>query len=133
MIATTKFAENRIVELLRRYGKDTVLGAVHEMMDRTEKAVRAEIAAMPDGTYSGESSTDDDGTILDEPVTVRVDVTIKGDEVTARLLPQRRPASRLRQLRLRRHLRAGGGRRDHLYRSRTGGLPQHRLACARSR
>jgi N-methylhydantoinase B len=82
MIATGKFAENRIVELLRRYGKDTVLDAIHQMMDRTERAVRAEIAAMPDGTYSGESSTDDDGTILDEPVTVRVDVTIKGDEIT---------------------------------------------------
>jgi len=82
MIATGKFAENRIVEMMRRYGKDTVLGAIHEMFDRTERAVRAEIAAMPDGTYTGESSTDDDGTILDEPVTVRVDVTIKGDEIT---------------------------------------------------
>jgi len=82
MIAASKFAENRIVELLRRYGKDTVLDAIHQMMDRTERAVRAEIAAMPDGTYSGESATDDDGTILDEPVTVRVDVTIKGDEIT---------------------------------------------------
>lgn len=82
MIATTLFAENRIVEMLRRYGRDTVLGAVHQMMERTERAVRAEIAAMPDGTYSGDSSTDDDGTVLDEPVTVRVDVTIKGDEVT---------------------------------------------------
>src|SRR4030065_1945176 len=30
MIATGTFAENRIVELLERYGKDTVLGAVHE-------------------------------------------------------------------------------------------------------
>jgi len=82
MIATGKFAENRIVDLLRRYGKDTVLDSIHQMMDRTERAVRAEIAAMPDGTYSGESATDDDGTILDEPVTVRVDVTIKGDEIT---------------------------------------------------
>ena len=82
MIATTKFAENRIHSMLQRYGKTTVLGSVHEMMDRTEKAVRAEIAAMPDGTYSGESFTDDDGTILDEPVAVRVDVTIKGDEIT---------------------------------------------------
>ena len=81
MIATTKFAENRIAEMIRHYGKDTVLGAIHEMMDRTERAVRAEIAAMPDGTYSGESSTDDDGTVLDEPVTVRVDVTIKGEEI----------------------------------------------------
>jgi len=82
MIAGSKFAENRVIELLRRYGRDTVLGAIHQMMDRTERAVRAEIAAMPDGTYSGESATDDDGTILDEPVTVRVDVTIKGDEIT---------------------------------------------------
>ncbi len=82
MIATTKFAENRIIDLIKRYGKETVLGAVHEMMDRTEKAVRAEIAAMPDGVYTGEASTDDDGTVLDQPVTVRVDVTIKGDEIT---------------------------------------------------
>jgi N-methylhydantoinase B len=82
MIATGKFAEKRIVELLQRYGKDTVLGGINQMLDRTEKAVRAEIAAMPDGTYTGESSTDDDGTILDEPVTVRVDVTIKGDTIT---------------------------------------------------
>ncbi|OGA44094.1 MAG: hypothetical protein A3G26_05750 [Betaproteobacteria bacterium RIFCSPLOWO2_12_FULL_65_110] len=82
MIATSKFAENRIIDLLRRYGKDTVLASIHQMMDRTERAVRAEIAAIPDGTYSGESATDDDGTILDEPVTVRVDVSIKGDEIT---------------------------------------------------
>ncbi|MBI2315813.1 MAG: hydantoinase B/oxoprolinase family protein, partial [Betaproteobacteria bacterium] len=92
MIATGRFAENRIVDLLRRYGRDTVLGAIHQMMDRTERAVRAEISAMPDGTYSGEASTDDDGTVLDEPVTVRVDVTIKGDEITldfSRSDPQR--------------------------------------------
>ena len=30
------------------------------------------LAAMPDGTYTGEASTDDDGTVLDQPVTVRV-------------------------------------------------------------
>ena len=82
MIATSKFAENRIVATLRRYGRDTVLGAINEMMDRTERAVRAEIAAMPDGTYTGEASTDDDGTVLDELVTVRVDVTVKGDSIT---------------------------------------------------
>jgi hypothetical protein len=77
MIATSKFAENRIVQLLERYGKDTVLGAIHQMMDRTERAVRSEIAAMPDGIYTGEASTDDDGTILDQLVTVRLDATIK--------------------------------------------------------
>jgi N-methylhydantoinase B len=81
MIATTKLAEDRVHGLLRRYGRETVLGCIEEMITRTEKAVRAEIAAIPDGTYTGESATDDDGTTLDEPVWVRVDVTVDGDEI----------------------------------------------------
>lgn len=79
MIAATKLAENRTHELLRRYGRDTVMDSIDEMFTRTEKAVRAEIASIPDGTYTGESATDDDGTTLDEPVWIRVDVNVKGD------------------------------------------------------
>lgn len=82
MIATTTFAENRVLELTGRYGKDVVLACIREMFDRTERAIRAEIAAIPDGTYTGEAATDDDGTELDKPVWVRVDVTIAGEEMT---------------------------------------------------
>ncbi|HZO36082.1 MAG TPA: hydantoinase B/oxoprolinase family protein [Solirubrobacteraceae bacterium] len=82
MIASTKMAEDRIVALVDKYGKDTVLACVSQMMDRTETAVRNEISKMPDGTYSGESATDDDGTVLDEQVWVKCDVTIKGDHMT---------------------------------------------------
>jgi N-methylhydantoinase B len=81
MIATTGFAERRAHELIDRYGAGTVLGCVDEMIERTERAVRAEIESIPDGTYHGESATDDDGTVLDEPVWVRVAVTIRGDEM----------------------------------------------------
>jgi len=81
MIATTAFAERRTKEIVTRYGAQTVADCVSEMIDRTERAVRAEIAAIPDGTYYGESATDDDGTILDEPVWVRVALTVKGDEM----------------------------------------------------
>jgi N-methylhydantoinase B len=81
MIATTAFAERRAHELIDRYGLETVLACVDEMIARTERAVRAEIKSIPDGTYHGESATDDDGTILDEPVWVRVAVTIRGDEM----------------------------------------------------
>ncbi|MBI2316990.1 MAG: hydantoinase B/oxoprolinase family protein, partial [Betaproteobacteria bacterium] len=35
-----------------------------------------------DGVYPGEAATDDDGTVLDEPVTVRVDVAIEGEDIT---------------------------------------------------
>ncbi len=82
MVATTRFAENRIHEVLRRYGKDTVMACIREMLDRTERAVRAEITAIPDGVYSGAAATDDDGTVLDEPVWVRVNITVKGDSLT---------------------------------------------------
>jgi N-methylhydantoinase B len=82
MIASTKRAEERMTALLDKYGRDTVLACVAQMMDRTEKAVREEIRAMPDGTYRGEAATDDDGTTLDEQVWVRVDVTIAGDKMT---------------------------------------------------
>jgi N-methylhydantoinase B len=82
MIASTKRADERMTALLDKYGRDTVLACVSQMMDRTEAAVREEIRQMPDGTYSGEAATDDDGTTLDEPVWVRVDVTIAGDQMT---------------------------------------------------
>lgn len=82
MIATTEFAERRVGEVLDRYGADVVSVCISEMIRRTERAVRQEIRDLPDGTYIGESATDDDGTILDEPVWIRVAVTIKDDELT---------------------------------------------------
>ena len=78
-IAATRLCEQRIVGLLDKYGKETVLACVEEMMARTEKAVRSAIEKIPDGTYYGEAATDDDGTELDVPVWVRCDITVKGD------------------------------------------------------
>ena len=82
LMAALKVAENRIVSLLDKYGRDTVLECVEEMLDRTERSVRAQIAAIPDGSYPGESATDDDGTTLDENVWVRLDAIVKGDTLT---------------------------------------------------
>lgn len=81
MIAATMRAEERIATLLDKYGRETVLACVGQMIDRTEAAVREEIRKIPDGTYCGEAATDDDGTILDELVWVRVDLTISGDRM----------------------------------------------------
>ena len=67
--------------LLDKYGKETVLACMEEMMNRTERAVRSTIEKIPDGTYYGEAATDDDGTELDVPVWVRVEVTVKGDSL----------------------------------------------------
>ena len=79
LIAATKICENRLLAMLDKYGRDTVMDCVEEMLDRMERAIRAEISKMPDGTYYGESASDDDGSEHDVKVWVRCDVTIKGD------------------------------------------------------
>ncbi len=80
-IAATRVCEQRVVALINKYGMDTILACLEEMMERTEKAVRVAIEKIPDGIYTGEAATDDDGTELDVPVWVRCEITIKGDEL----------------------------------------------------
>jgi len=81
LMGSTRLAEHRLVELLDKYGKKMVMDALGEMMVRSEKAVRAELAAWPDGTWSAEVATDDDGLEFGRPVTVRVDLTIDKGEL----------------------------------------------------
>jgi len=78
-IAATRLCEQRIVSLLDKYGKETVLACIEEMMARTERAVRASIEKIPDGIYYGEAATDEDGTEHDVRVWVRCEITVKGD------------------------------------------------------
>jgi N-methylhydantoinase B len=82
MMAALRVAERRVNRLVAKYGYETVRDCVGEMFNRTERAVRQQIRDIPDGTYYGESATDDDGTVHDEPVWVRCKATVKGDEIT---------------------------------------------------
>ena len=82
LTGSTSVAEQRMIELLDKYGKGVVLASIDEMINRTEKAVRAEIAEWPEGTYATEVKTDDDGSTMDAPVTVKCTLTIKKDELT---------------------------------------------------
>jgi len=70
----------RVQELAARYGADTVAAAMAELLDYSERRMRAAIAQVPDGVYTGEDVLDDDG-VGGGPLTVRATVTIAGDEV----------------------------------------------------
>ena len=72
-------------ELLARHGVDTVLGAIATIMDHSEAEARARVRAMPDGVYEAESWMDDDAIDIDQPVPIRVKVTVKGDAMTVDL------------------------------------------------
>jgi N-methylhydantoinase B len=73
--------EQRLTALIDRYGTETVRQAIAEMRHRAERQMRAKIAAIPDGIYEGTSQVDSDG-VVDEPLTIKMKVTKKGEDLT---------------------------------------------------
>jgi N-methylhydantoinase B len=79
-IGSLRVAERRVLELLDRYGRAFVEEAANELMDYSERWMRAEIAAIPDGVYEFTERMEDDG-VVDRPVTFHVTVNVRGDEL----------------------------------------------------
>jgi N-methylhydantoinase B len=70
----------RLDALLDDYGDATVASALGELKARAARLMRAEIAALPDGTVSAEDWLDNDGT-ADTPLKVALDLTIEGERM----------------------------------------------------
>ena len=70
--------ERRLNDLLDRYGDETVAGAIAELHERAAVQMRAFIAEIPAGSYDAVARIDSDG-VIDEPLTIRLCVTRKGD------------------------------------------------------
>jgi N-methylhydantoinase B len=77
-VAALRVGERRTLELFRKYGKDTVLHAMAELLDYGERMARLELQKLPKGTYDAVDYIDDDG-IGNGPFEVRVKVTITDD------------------------------------------------------
>jgi len=73
--------ERRFHALIDEYSDAVVLAALDAASDRAEALMRAAIAALPDGRYVFEDYLDNDG-IVDEPLTIALDLTIAGDALT---------------------------------------------------
>lgn len=78
--AALNVGENRLRALLDKYGADEVAAYTDELRDRSERQMRAHFSAIPDGVYSFDTQLDSDGIVL-EPITVALDLTVKGDEM----------------------------------------------------
>ncbi len=81
-VTAVKTGERRFLELIVRYGRDEVLGAIAAIMDHAEAAARARTRTIPDGVYEAESFMDDDGVDVGKRVPIRVRVEVAGDEMT---------------------------------------------------
>jgi len=71
----------RLKQLCAKYGVDAVRETMRELMDYSERRVRAAIAKVPEGEYHGESWLDDDG-FGETPLAIRATVTIRAGRVT---------------------------------------------------
>ncbi|MFM8616043.1 MAG: hydantoinase B/oxoprolinase family protein, partial [Alphaproteobacteria bacterium] len=72
--------EKRLLELLDDYGDTRIAAAFAQLADRAEALMRAEIAALPDGSYSFDDFLDNDG-VKDEALRIALDLTIAGDRL----------------------------------------------------
>lgn len=69
--------ERRLVELMQEYHLDDLESFGGEVLGRCETAMRAAIAALPDGTYPYAFQTDG----IDAPFDFKVAVTVSGDKI----------------------------------------------------
>ncbi|SDK57524.1 hydantoinase B/oxoprolinase family protein [Natronorubrum texcoconense] len=80
-LGTNRIGEQRFTALYESYGAEQLTTYLDELLDYTERRVRAAIADLPDGQYTAEDYMDGDG-IVDEPVRLRMAITVDGDEIT---------------------------------------------------
>jgi N-methylhydantoinase B len=81
MIASCRLAESRLLELLARYGHDTVREAFETIISHTTKRTRALFHELiPQGTYTFHDYLDDDG-VEGRPYRVELTMSREGDQV----------------------------------------------------
>jgi N-methylhydantoinase B len=79
--AALNVGAERLAELYERLGVDVVATAANAILDRSEAAVRAELAEIPDGTYRFVDHLDDIGPGTDA-LRMEVTVTVEGTDLT---------------------------------------------------
>jgi N-methylhydantoinase B len=79
--AALMVGQDRLYELLDRYGDKTVMDSIAELRRRAAEQMRARIAGMPDGVYRSKAFVDSDG-VVDEPLTIALAVEKAGETLT---------------------------------------------------
>ena len=87
-IAAARIGAERYVELIRRYGLDTVNAAYEELLDYSERMMRAAIERLPDGAYRATTYIDgylDDSEASRKDLPLCVAITVRGSELVVDL------------------------------------------------
>ena len=83
-VAAAKIGAGRFVELIDRYGLETVRNASEDLMDYSERLLRREIDQLPNGSYEAEGFIDgfqDDPNPANRDLRVKATVTVEGSDI----------------------------------------------------
>jgi len=78
-LAAHKTGENRLLEAMEKYGAATIQNKMNDLLEYGNDLMKAILKAIPNGEYSFEDVLEDDG-ITNQPITIRVRITIKGSK-----------------------------------------------------
>ncbi len=83
-MASLAVGEANLQRLCARYGAEGIVAACAQILDSSERAMRAMIGRIPDGTYEFEDVIDDDG-LTDTPIRIHAAITVAGEEMVVDL------------------------------------------------
>lgn len=79
-LAAARVGEKRILELVAKYGRASVLRAMDDLLDYGERMTRDALAKIPAGVYEAEDLIEDDG-LGNGPFVIKAKVTISADRL----------------------------------------------------
>ena len=79
--AALMVGQDRLFEILDRYGDETVVASISELRKRAAEQMAAHIRQIHDGVYRSKAYVDSDG-VIDEPLTIDLAVTKTGRTLT---------------------------------------------------
>ncbi|WP_269409438.1 hydantoinase B/oxoprolinase family protein [Lentibacillus daqui] len=80
-IAACRTGEKRVYEIIKKHGVDTFRRAIKDIFMQSEIMDKEQITSIPDGVYEEKGYLDNDG-VTDDPVLVKVKLTVAGDRLT---------------------------------------------------
>ena len=79
-ISANLIGVERLQEAYARYG-DTLIDCMKELVDYSERRVRAVVSSLPDGVYTYTDYVDGCGDKYPDPLPIHVSITVKGDDL----------------------------------------------------
>ena len=81
-VASCRTGERRLLDIARKYGKQTFVAAIQEIIDQASMLARKAVVQIPDGEYRAEAFLDDDGIEIGKHIRLPVRVVVDDDSMT---------------------------------------------------